>query len=85
MNAPEKGLAAEPMILRRRAGAVETVILNRAAQYNSIPGAMIEEIRLALEAIARDANGRRKGDRQGQAPVLLRHMDQAGREAGNAG
>ncbi|HZR70526.1 MAG TPA: enoyl-CoA hydratase [Burkholderiales bacterium] len=51
MNAP---VAAEPAILRRREGGVETVILNRPAQYNSIPGAMIEDIRLALEDIAGD-------------------------------
>jgi len=54
MNAPVKTIAAEPMTLRRREGAVETVILNRPAQYNSIPGAMIEEIRFALEDISRD-------------------------------
>ncbi len=53
MNAPEKAVRGEPMILRRKAGAVETIVLNRAAQYNSIPGGMIEEIRLALEDIAR--------------------------------
>lgn len=52
MHAPEKAVRAEPTILRRKAGAIETIVLNRAAQYNSIPGAMIEEIRLALEDIA---------------------------------
>ncbi|TAK43672.1 MAG: enoyl-CoA hydratase [Betaproteobacteria bacterium] len=54
MNAPEKTLAGEPQILRRKQGAVETLILNRPAQYNSIPGAMIDAIRAALDDIARD-------------------------------
>ena len=54
MNAPEKTLGADPTILRRKEGPIETLVLNRAAQYNSIPGAMIEEIRIALEEIARD-------------------------------
>lgn len=54
MNAPENKLATGPLLLRHRAGAIETLTLNRPAQYNSIPGTMIEDIRLALEAIARD-------------------------------
>lgn len=53
MNAPATAVATEPTLLRRREGFVETLILNRPAQYNSIPGAMIEDIRLALEDISR--------------------------------
>ncbi|TAK41752.1 MAG: enoyl-CoA hydratase [Betaproteobacteria bacterium] len=54
MNAPEKTPAGDPLILRRRQGAVETLSLNRPAQYNSLPGAMLDEIRAALEDISRD-------------------------------
>jgi len=41
MNAPEKTASSESMILRRRQGAVETIAMNRPAQYNSILSAMI--------------------------------------------
>lgn len=54
MNAPEKSASAEPTILRRREGPVETIVMNRPAQYNSISVAMIGEIKAALEAIAQD-------------------------------
>ena len=58
MHAPEQRLAPEPMILERRDGAVATIVLNRPAQYNAIPGAMIGQIRAALEALGRDAGVR---------------------------
>ena len=58
MNAPEKTVASEPMILRRREGAVETIVMNRPAQYNSISAAMIGEIKAALDAVARDQSVR---------------------------
>jgi enoyl-CoA hydratase/carnithine racemase len=54
MNAPEKTASSAPMILRRREGAVETIVMNRPAQYNSIPAAMIGEMKVALDDIAND-------------------------------
>lgn len=54
MNAPEKTVSSEPLILRRREGAVETIVMNRPKQYNSISTAMIDEIKAALDAVAKD-------------------------------
>ena len=44
----------QPNLIRDVRGPVATLTLNRPAQYNSIPGAMIEEIRAALEELAAD-------------------------------
>jgi hypothetical protein len=46
--------AEQPNVIRELRGPVATLTLNRPSQYNSIPGAMIEEIRAAHEALAAD-------------------------------
>lgn len=58
MNAPEQTVASEPLILRRREGAVENIVMNRPKQYNSISTAMIDEIKSALDDVARDESVR---------------------------
>ncbi len=58
MNAPEKTVSSESMVLRRRKGAVETIAINRPAQYNSISAAMIGEIKAALDDVAQDESVR---------------------------
>ena len=58
MNASGKTASSESMILRRRQGAVETITMNRPAQYNSISAAMIGEIKAALDDVAQDESVR---------------------------
>lgn len=58
MNAPEKTVSSEPLILRRREGAVETIVMNRPRQYNSISTAMIDEIKSVLDDLAKDESVR---------------------------
>jgi enoyl-CoA hydratase/carnithine racemase len=55
MNAPRE---TPPTLLREQSGGVVTLMLNRPAQFNAINGAMLDELRAALDAIAADRSVR---------------------------
>ncbi len=42
--------ATEPLVLRRDAGGITTLTLNRPAQFNALSGAMLEALDTALAA-----------------------------------
>ncbi len=57
MNAPLDA-AVQPVILRSDADGIATLTLNRPAQFNALSGAMLDALREALEAVARDEDVR---------------------------
>src|SRR6266498_3539996 len=61
MNAPEHAAtsaATEAPVLRRDAGGVATLTLNRPRQFNAISLAMLDALQSALDSIANDASVR---------------------------
>lgn len=56
MSAAES--AAEPLLLRTRSEGLETLTLNRPERQNALSGALLAELRAALDAIAEDESVR---------------------------
>jgi enoyl-CoA hydratase/carnithine racemase len=54
MNAPEAS-TNDPVLLRRDAAGVATLTLNRPTQFNSLSEQLLDELQIAFDGIARDA------------------------------
>jgi enoyl-CoA hydratase/carnithine racemase len=58
MNAPDTSAKLEPLLLKKQAGGVVTLTLNRPSQFNSLSEEMLAALQAALDEIAGDAGVR---------------------------
>lgn len=58
MNAPDKNVGLDPLVLERRAGGVVHLTLNRPAQFNSLSEEMLAALQATLQRIAADDTAR---------------------------
>ena len=58
MNAPEKKVELDPLLLERRAAGVVHLTLNRPSQFNSLSEEMLEALHATLQRIAQDPAAR---------------------------
>ena len=55
-EAAEASLAAEPVLLHRRAGGIVTLTLNRPRQYNALSEELLAALQMELDRLARDTD-----------------------------
>jgi hypothetical protein len=68
---------ALPILMRADSDGVATLTLNRPAQFNSLSEEMLTELQAALDAIAADKVGARRGHRRRRQGLLRRPRPQA--------